>query len=91
MADYPHASAACLCYLDEREGGEERERESRDAGHSVLSLFLCCSVGLSTLSCWPFDVGKRKKKNEGNERGEVAKKCSRRAGLLRDTSKRCLE
>lgn len=34
-ADYPHASTACLCYLDRREGKEER---NGDAGHRKLSL-----------------------------------------------------
>lgn len=34
-ADYPHASTACLCYLDRREGKEER---NGDAGHRMLSL-----------------------------------------------------
>lgn len=62
MVDYPHASAACLCYLDEREGGEEGE--SKDAGCLMFSLFFCCPAGLSTLSCWPFEIGKRKKENE---------------------------
>lgn len=43
MADYPHASAACLCYLDGREGGEERESQ-RCWMFNVLSLL--------TLPCW---------------------------------------
>lgn len=63
MADYPHASAACLCYLDGREGG--KEGESKDAGHLMFSLFTRCPAGLSMQSCWPFEFGKRKEENEG--------------------------
>lgn len=36
MADYPHASAACLCYLDGKEGG--KEAESKGAGCLMFSL-----------------------------------------------------
>lgn len=91
MADYPHASAACLCYLDEREGGEEGK--SKDTGRLMFSLFFCYPAGLSTLSCWPFEIGKRKKEDEGRrgERVSGPKSCSLGAGLLPDTSKRCLE
>lgn len=67
LADYPHASTACLCYLDEREGGKEREK-AKDAGRSMFSLFFCCPAGMSALSCWPFEIGKQKKEKEG--RGE---------------------
>lgn len=71
MADYPHASAACLCYLDEKEGGEERERESKDAGRLMFTLFSfaappdCphCPAGDLKLA------GERKRMREGVERG----------------------
>lgn len=62
MVDYPHASAACLCYLDEREGGEEGK--GKDAGRLMFFLFSCCPTGLSTPSCCPFEIGKGKKENE---------------------------
>lgn len=32
MVDYPHASAACLCYLDEREKGKGGGRRSGGGG-----------------------------------------------------------
>lgn len=64
MADYPHASAAGLCYLEER--GREREK-SHDAGHLEFSLFSRCPAGLSALSCWSFKIGKRTEKLQGGE------------------------
>lgn len=47
MADYPHASAACLCYLDGREGGEEREKQRCCTFKVLFALLDCphCSAG----------------------------------------------
>lgn len=64
MADYPHASAACLCYLDGREG-DERGRKQGCWTFNVFSLSSRCPARLSTQSCWPFEFGKRKKEIEG--------------------------
>lgn len=79
MADYPHASAACLCYLDEREGGEERE--GKDAGHLTFSLFFSafpldwprCPAGYLKLA------RERKGTREGEERGRAVQKVPSRS------------
>lgn len=47
MVDYPHASAACLCYLGKR---EERRW-----------MFQVFSLRLSTVLCQPYNTGKRAK------------------------------
>lgn len=70
MVDYPHASAACLCYLDKRVRGEEGAGKDAGCLKFSLSLFFRCSTRLSTLSCWPFEFGKGKKANEETQTGE---------------------
>lgn len=69
MADYPHASAACLCYLDEREGGAEGESE--DAERLMFSLL--------SLPCWSVHpvllaIGnwQEKERERGKERKRVS-------------------
>lgn len=71
MADYPHASAACLCYLDEREGGEQREK-AKDAGHLMFSLFfllLCWTVHTVPLLLAILKLARERKRARGR-RGE---------------------
>lgn len=75
MVDYPHASAACLCYLGEREG----EAQSGDAECLKFSL------SLSLVSdCPPYSAGllKLAKGESRKERVEAADEL--------DTSKCCL-
>lgn len=72
MVDYPHASAACLCYLDEKEkgkGGGRSGSEGQTEGEKQRCRTLKCSAvdffslrppaGASTLSCCPCGIGRQ--------------------------------
>lgn len=75
MVDYPHASAACLCYLGEREG----EAQSRDAECLKFSL----SLSSRTVHLYSAGLLKLAKGESRKERVKAADEP--------DTSKCCLD